>query len=128
MGIHNNFPATSWIKLDGISVTKDKEVYIVKDFKTNLKWIYWSSDTPDQLTASNIMLDRASDRFLVAINNKGECILPTNEDITISFDGNGVDAIRDHIWGLHEKNEEYGNRFVSLEQNIEGITQTVGQT
>ena len=128
MGIHNNFPATSWIKLDGISVTKDKEVYIVKDFKTNLKWIYWSSDTPDQLTASNIMLDRTSGRFLVAINNKGECILPTNEDITISFDGNGVDAIRDHIWGLHEKNEEYGNRFVSLEQNIEGITQTVGQT
>lgn len=127
MSIHNNFPATSWIKLDGISVTKGENVYIVKDFKTNLKYIYWSLDVPNQLTASNVMLSRTSSRFLVAINNKGECILVPNEDITISFDGNSVDAITEHIWGLYEKDEEHGDRFVSVEQNVEGITQTVGQ-
>ena len=128
MSIHNNFPAISWIKLDGISVTKGEDVYIVKDFKTNLKYIYWSSDTHDQLTASNVMLSRTSSRFLIAINNKGECVLVPNEEIIVSFDGNSVDAITEHIWGLYEKDEEYGNRFVSVEQNIEGITHTVGQT
>ena len=128
MSIHNNFPTISWIKLDGISVVKDEEVYIVKDFKTNLKYIFWSSDIPDQLTASNVMLSRTSSRFLIAINNKGECILVPNEEIVVSFDGNSVDAITEHIWGLYEKDEEYGDKFVSLEQNIEGITQTVGQT
>ena len=127
MSIHNNFPATSWIKLDGISVTKGENVYIVKDFKTNLKYIFWSSDIPDQLTASNVMLSRTSSRFLIAINNKGECILVPNEEIVVSFDGNSVDAITEHIWGLYEKDEEYGNRFVSVEQDIDGITNTVGQ-
>lgn len=128
MGVHNNFPAPSWIKLDGISVTKGEEVHIVSDFKTNLKYIYWSLDTPKQLTASNVMLNRSSSRFLIVVNNKGECILVPNEGITVSFDGNSVEAINEHIWGLYEKNEEYGDRFVSVEQNIEGITQTVGQT
>lgn len=128
MGIHNNFPTKSWIKLDGISVVKDEEVYIVKDFKTNLKYIYWCSDSPDQLTASNAMLNRTDSRFLIVVNNKGESVLVPNEEITVSFDGNSVGAINEHIWGLHEKNEEYGSKFVSIEQNIEGITQTVGQT
>lgn len=128
MGIHNNFPAPSWVKLDGISVVKGEEVYIVSDFKTNLKYIYWSSDTPNQLTASNVMLNRTATRFLIVVNNKGECVLVPNEEITVSFDGNSVGAINEHIWGLYEKDEEYGDRFVSVEQNIEGITQTVGET
>ena len=127
MSIHNNFPAISWIKLDGISVTKDEDVYIVKDFKTNLKYIYWCLDNPTELTSSNVMLSRTSERFLIAVNDKGECILVPNDNIVVSFDGNSVDSITEHIWGLHEKDSEYGNRFVSVEQNIEGITQTVGQ-
>ena len=128
MSIHNNFPAISWIKLDGISITKGEDVYVVKDFKTNLKYIYWSLDAHDQLTASNVMLSRTSSRFLIAINNKGECILVPNEEIVVSFDGNSVDSITEHIWGLYEKDEQYGNKFVSVEQNIEGITHTIGQT
>lgn len=128
VGIYNNFPAPSWIKLDGISVVKGEEVHIVSDFKTNLKYIYWSSDAPNQLTASNVMLNRTATRFLIVVNNKGECVLVPNEEISVSFDGNSVGAINEHIWGLYEKDEEYGNRFVSVEQNIEGITQTVGQT
>lgn len=128
MGIHNNFPAVSWIKLDGISVVKGEDVHIVSDFKTNLKYVYWSSDMPNQLTASNVMLSRTATRFLIVVNNKGECVLVPNDDITVSFDGNSVDAINEHIWGLYEKDSEYGDKFVSIEQDITGITQTVGET
>lgn len=128
MGIHNNSPTFSYIKLDGITVAHGENIHTVRDFTTNLKYIYWNLDSPNQLTASNVMLNRTTSRYLIAINNKGECIIVPNETIIVSFDGNSVDSINTKIWGLYEDNEEFGKKFVSIEQDITGIRQTVGET
>lgn len=128
MGIYNNSPTFSWLSLTGIVVVKNDKTYIVSDFKTNLKYIYWDEENPNTLTATNEMKERKSTRFLVVTNNKGECIEVPNEGISVSFDGNSVEALSRHIWGLHETNDEFTNRFVSVEQDINGVKTTVGQT
>lgn len=128
MAIHNNFPTISWIKLDGITVAKEDKVYTVSDFKTNLKYVYWNEDNPYQLTSSNVMQDRTSTKFLIVVNNKGDCVLVPNEGLTVNFDGNSVGAINEHIWGLYEKDKEFGEKFVSVEQDIDGIRTMVGET
>ena len=127
MGIYSNSPTMPWISLTGISVAKGDEVFIVKDFKTNLKYIYWDYTNPYVFTATNVIKDRSTNLFQVAINDKGSFIEVPQEDIIVSYDGNSEQALSEHVWGLHEKADEFTNKFVSVEQNIEGITTTVGE-
>ena len=127
MGIYSNSPTMTWISLTGISVAKGDEVFIVKDFKTNLKYIYWDYTNPYVFTATNVIKDRSTNLFQVAINDKGSFIEVPQEDIIVSYDGNSEQALSEHVWGLHEKADEFTNKFVSVEQNIEGITTTVGE-
>ena len=127
MGIYSNSPTMTWISLTGISVAKGDEVFIVKDFKTNLKYIYWDYTNPYVFTATNVIKDRNTNLFQVAINDKGSFIEVPQEDIIVSYDGNSEQALSEHVWGLHEKADEFTNKFVSVEQNIEGITTTVGE-
>lgn len=127
MGIYSNSPTMTWISLTGISVAKGDEVFIVKDFKTNLKYIYWDYTNPYVFTATNVIKDRNTNLFQVAINDKGSFIEVPQEDIIVSYDGNSEQALSEHVWGLHEKADEFTNKFVSVEQNIDGITTTVGE-
>ena len=127
MGIYSNSPTMTWISLTGISVAKGDEVFIVKDFKTNLKYIYWDYTNPYVFTATNVIKDRSTNLFQVAINDKGSFIEVPQEDIIVSYDGNSEQALSEHVWGLHEKADEFTNKFVSVEQNIDGITTTVGE-
>ena len=127
MGIYSNSPTMTWISLTGISVAKGDEVFIVKDFKTNLKYIYWDYTNPYVFTATNVIKDRNINLFQVAINDKGSFIEVPQEDIIVSYDGNSEQALSEHVWGLHEKADEFTNKFVSVEQNIDGITTTVGE-
>src|SRR5699024_10763669 len=53
---------------------------------------------------------------------------PTSDDFSISFEGNSNQAIKDRIFGLYEKNEEFGDKFVAIEQDIDGIKSIVGET
>lgn len=127
MGIYSNSPTMTWISLTGISVAKGDEVFIVKDFKTNLKYIYWDYTNPYVFTATNVIKDRNTNLFQVAINDKGSFIEVPQESIIVSYDGNSEQALSEHVWGLHEKADEFTNKFVSVEQNIDGITTTVGE-
>lgn len=127
MGIYSNSPTMTWISLTGISVTKGDEVFVVKDFKTNLKYIYWDYTNPYVFTATNVIKDRSTNLFQVAINDKGSFIEVPQESIIVSYDGNSEKALSEHVWGLHEKADEFTNKFVSVEQNIDGITTTVGE-
>lgn len=127
MGIHNNSPTLSWISLDGITVKKDDLVYTVRDFKTNLKYIYWESDNPYILKSSNVLLDTSSIRYHILTNDKGTSIIIPNNDIEVSFDGNSIEAINSKIWGLYETDKEHGDKFVTVEQDINGIKNTVGE-
>lgn len=127
MGIYSNSPTMTWVSLTGISVTKGDEVFVVKDFKTNLKYIYWDYTNPYIFTASNVLKDTSTNIFQVAINDKGSFIEVPQETISVSYDGNSEKALSEHVWGLHEKADEFTNKFVSVEQDISGITTTVGE-
>lgn len=128
MGISNNSPTMSYIHISGISVVWNNETYMVQDFATNKKYIYWNADLPNQLNASNVMPNRSTKQHLVIVNDNGmHTLVPsTSDNFSISFDGNSNQAIKDRIFGLYEKNEQFGNKFVAIEQDINGIKQIVG--
>ena len=128
MGISNNSPTMSYIHASGISVVWNNETYMVQDFATNKKYIYWNADLPNQLNASNVMPNRSTKQHLVIVNDNGmHTLVPsTSDNFSISFDGNSNQAIKDRIFGLYEKNEQFGNKFVAIEQDINGIKQIVG--
>ena len=128
MGISNNSPTMSYIHISGISVVWNNETYMVQDFATNKKYVYWNADFPHQLNASNVMPNRSTKQYLVIVNDNGmHTLVPsTSDDFSISFDGNSNQALKDRIFGLHEKNEQFGNKFVAIEQDINGIKQIVG--
>ena len=130
MGISNNAPTMSYIHISGTSVVWNNETYMVQDFATNKKYIYWNADTPHQLNASNVMPNRSTKQYLVIVNDNGmHSLVPsTSEDFSISFEGNSNQAIKDRIFGLYEKNEEFGDKFVAIEQDIDGIRSIVGET
>ena len=128
MGISNNSPTFSYVHFSGVSVVYNDELYMVQDYATNKKYIYYNVDLPNQLNSSNVMPNRSMKQFLVAINDNGMATLvpPTSDDFSISFDGNSTQAIKDRIFGLYEKNEEFGEKFIAIEQDIDGIRQMVG--
>ena len=128
MSISNNSPTMSYIHASGISVVWNDETYMVQDFATNKKYIYWNADLPNQLNASNVMPNRSTKQYLVIVNDNGMATLvpSTSDDFSISFDGNSNQAIKDRIFGLYEKNEQFGEKFVAIEQDIDGIKQIVG--
>ena len=128
MGISNNSPTMSYIHISGISVVWNNETYMVQDFATNKKYVYWNADFPHQLNASNVMPNRSTKQHLVIVNDNGmHTLVPsTSDNFSISFDGNSNQAIKDRIFGLYEKNEQFGNKFVAIEQDINGIKQMVG--
>lgn len=129
MGLYSNYPTYTYVGANGISVNWNKEFYPIQSFNTPKKYIYWNVDTPYSLQASNEMPSRTEKQFLVIVNDKGTAVeVPSNSDnFSISYDGNSVESIRDRIFGLYEKNEENGDRFIAIEQNIDGITATVGK-
>lgn len=130
MSISNNSPTMSYIHASGISVVWNDEKYMVQDFATNKKYIYWNADLPNQLNASNVMPNRSTKQYLVIVNDNGMATLvpSTSDDFSISFDGNSNQAIKDRIFGLYEKNEQFGEKFVAIEQDIDGIKSIVGET
>lgn len=128
MGVSNNSPTFSYVHFSGVSVVYNNELYMVQDYATNKKYIYYNVDLPNQLNSSNVMPNRSMKQFLVAVNDNGMATLvpSTSDDFSISFDGNSTQAIKDRIFGLYEKNEQFGNKFVAIEQDINGIKQIVG--
>ena len=128
MGISNNSPTFSYVHFSGVSVIYNDELYMVQDYATNKKYIYYNVDLPNQLNSSNVMPNRSMKQFLVAINDNGMATLvpSTSDDFSISFDGNSTQAIKDRIFGLYEKNEQFGDKFVAIEQDIDGIRQIIG--
>lgn len=129
MGVSNNSPTFSYVHFSGVSVIYNNELYMVQDYATNKKYIYYNVDLPNQLNSSNVMPNRSLKQFLVAINDNGMATLvpSTSDDFSISFDGNSTQAIKDRIFGLYEKNEQFGEKFVAIEQDINGIKQIVGE-
>lgn len=127
MSLYNNSPTFSYISATGITVIFNDNLHTVYDFNTNKKYIYWNTDTPNIFKASNVMPETSQNQFLVLVNENGTAIEVPNEGLQVFFDGNSVENIRDRIWGIYDTNDEFKDKFVTVEQNINGINVSVGE-
>lgn len=128
MGLYNNVPTFTYVSATGITVTYNEEIYTVQSFYTNKKYIYWDRDNATVLQASNTMPTRSFKRHLVLINDNGIVneVPSTDENFSISYAGDSDEAIKSKIYALYESNKEFGDKFVAIEQDIDGIKQIVG--
>ncbi len=69
----NNSPSFGYVSWTNIKVQYQNEEYSIANGNTNLKYIYWSPNTPAAFTSSNL-LDLSSNKLIVAINNTGYCL------------------------------------------------------
>lgn len=130
MSLSNNCPTFTYIQGNGISVVYMNETYSVQSFYTNKKYIYWDVSNKTVLQTSNVMPERSSGRFLVLINDNGiATVVPsTSDDFRISFDGDNDETVRAKIFALYDKNKSQDDKFVLVEQDINGIKQIIGGT
>lgn len=130
MSLSNNCPTFTYIQGNGISVVYMNETYSVQSFYTNKKYIYWDVSNKTVLQTSNVMPERSSGRFLVLINDNGiATVVPsTSDDFRISFDGDNDETVRAKIFALYDKNKLQDDKFVLVEQDMNGIKQIIGGT
>ena len=128
MGLYNNVPTFTYVSASGITVTYNEKIYTVQSFYTNKKYIYWDSDNATVLQASNTMPVRSFKRHLVLINDNGVVkeVPPTHEGFSITYSGDSTEAIKSKIYALYESNKEFGDKFIAIEQDIDGIKQIIG--
>ena len=129
MGVFDNSPTSHYIRLTGIVVTYNDDIYNVENFYTDKKYIYWEADNPYVLKADNLLLNTNLRRFLVMLNDKGmsQPVESPLQGFSISFDGNSIENIRKDIIGIHNSDEVMGDRVTSIEVDLNGIHTTVGK-
>lgn len=127
MSLLNNSPTFSYIQATGTTVIYNKTLYNVYDFHTNKKYIYWNIETPNVFRASNVRPESYNGQRLILVNENGIAIEVQNEDIEVYFDGNNAKNLEDYIYGIHEKNDEFEEKFTAVEVSIDGIQTTVGE-
>ena len=128
MAINNNSPTFTYVGWTGASVLYNNELYTVLKGHTQDRYIYWDYNTPNKFITSMKQLEKTTTRFLVAYNDKGIYTLVPNEDILVSFDESNDTIIKDRIYGIYEKNEEFEEKFVAVEVDIDGIKSIVGES
>ena len=128
MAINNNSPTFTYVGWTGASVLYNNELYTVLKGHTQDRYIYWDYNTPNKFITSMKQLEKTTTRFLVAYNDKGIYTLVPNEDILVSFDESNDAIIKDRIYGIYEKNEEFEEKFVAVEVDIDGIKSIVGES
>lgn len=128
MAILSNSPTFTYVSYRGMCVTYEGTMYTVQNGYSNKKYLYWEKSSPYQLTESNVKLAETGNRFLVIVNDNGLPTIMPQEELVITFDGENPDLVAEKIFGIYEKNKEFGNKFTTIEETIEGIKQTVGET
>ena len=128
MAINNNSPTFTYVGWTGASVLYNNELYTVLKGHTQDRYIYWDYNTPNKFITSMKQLEKTTTRFLVAYNDKGIYTLVPNEHILVSFDESNDAIIKDRIYGIYEKNEEFEEKFVAVEVDIDGIKSIVGES
>ena len=128
MAINNNSPTFTYVGWTGASVLYNNELYTVLKGHTQDRYIYWDYNTPNKFITSMKQLEKTTTRFLVAYNDKGIYTLVPNDDILVSFDESNDAILKDRIYGIYEKNEEFEEKFVAVEVDIDGIKSIVGES
>lgn len=129
MALMDNVPTFGYIHWKNLIVIKNGEMYGIKNSSTVKKYVYWDISNPYQLVDSNIRLESSGLKHLLFINDNGVSTqVPLDDTISLSWDGDSEQLIRDKIYGLYETVENFGNRFASVEISINEISSIIGES
>lgn len=126
MAAHSNTPTITWISIRGLSIQKNNKVYSVTDLKTNLPFVYWEIDSPNELKVSDNNLPTSSSRYLVYVNNKGEVIEVPNDDLILSYGDSQSVQVDEKLIALKEKNSENEKSISTTKQTVKNIKNQIG--
>ena len=127
MALENNTPTFTYCRWSGMQVTYNDVMYTVVDDYTDDKYIYWNSASPSQLTTTNVKKDVIAGEYLVFFNDRGITTIPPNSDLIIDFDGNNPDKVAGSIYAMYEDLGEIGDKFISVETEIDKFAVKVGE-
>ena len=125
--LQSNMPTFTYVKWSGLVIRYNNELYNISDHYTNKKYIYFDTANPYQLVDVNVRFKDNLTKYLIFINDKGIGTIVPQEDLTLNWNGNNDKLIKDKIFGLYESVTEFEDKFVSIETDIDGVTQTVGK-
>lgn len=126
MAITNNMPTFTYVRWTNMMISYDGNKYPIQNSYTDKMYLYWDMTSPYQLFCTDEKQKTTGNFFLVAVNEKGMATQMPNDNIVITYDGENPDIISEKIFGIYEKNEELGDKFVSIESDVNGLAQTVG--
>ena len=108
-------------------ITYNGNVYQIQNSYTCKPYIYWDVNSPYELITSNTKLKETQGRYYILFNEKGIFTQVPQTDIEISFSENSSrDLITEKIVGFQNQFEENEIKFTTIETNVDGIKQTVG--
>ena len=122
-----NCPSLSYIYIKDMIITYKDVPYQIQNVYTMKPYIYFNINDPYTLIMSNTMIKEQLNLRYICFNDKGYPTLVPQTDITISYsEDKSSDLVTTKIFGIKEELEEHGERFTTVQQDIEGIKTTVG--
>lgn len=123
-----NCPSLSYIYIKDMIITYNNVPYQIQNVYTMKPYIYFNINDPYTLVISNKIIKEELNLRYICFNDKGYPTLVPQTDLEISFsDDNSANLVATKIFGVQEKLDEYGERFTTVQQDIDGIKTTVGE-
>ena len=123
-----NCPSLSYIYIKDMIITYNNVPYQIQNVYTMKPYIYFNINDPYTLVISNKIIKEELNLRYICFNDKGYPTLVPQTDLEISFsEDNSANLVAAKIFGVQEKLDEYGERFTTVQQDIDGIKTTVGE-
>lgn len=110
-------------------ITYNGTPYQIQNVYTMKPYIYFDINNPYTLVISNTIIRETLNLRYICFNDKGYPTLVPQTDIEISFSedsSSNNSLVTSKIFGVLEEVEEYGERFTTIQQDIDGVKTTVG--
>ena len=120
-----NFPTFGYITWQGLIITsEDNTPYVINDSNTSCKYVYWETESPYVLKASDERLSTSASRYLIYFNDNGVPTEPPQDKITIQYreSSNGL------IKKITGQFNELDGKYYAIKQDVDGLEQLIGSS
>lgn len=122
-----NCPSLSYIYIKDMIITYKETPYQIQNVYTMKPYIYFDTNNPYTLVISNTVIRESLNLRYICFNDKGYPTLVPQTDIEISFsEDKSSDLVTSKIFGVKEELEKQGEKFSTMQQDIDGVKTTVG--
>lgn len=125
--ILSNCPSLSYIYIKDMIITYKDTPYQIQNVYTMKPYIYFDINNPYTLVISNTIIREQLNLRYICFNDKGYPTLVPQTDIEISFsEDKSNNLVASKIFGVKEELEKYGEKFTTMQQDVNGVKTTVG--